>query len=464
MKRAVKLFVEPFDFISYLDWKCVCKFNEHGTLRVRGLISHENMQVYYQEVVKIQETWICAKALTETDEEIDLFRGVLTGLDFQTENELCTLTIEAKTGSYLLDQAHHMRSYQSDTLTYSDVLTACLESENGKFIMFDRQDELVDGLLIQYKETDWTFSKRLAANLGTVIWPDSYTDGRHFYIGLNQKKNESMQEITTDSFRLHESAVDTTINENRWKESFSWQIQSRDIYKLGEFVQFQGQRLVVGEVESSLVGSEISHQYSLYRPKADVAIQRFFNNAIKGVSLRSTVVYVKRDQVQVQIHEDENKELCGVRWFDYATVYSTPDGTGWYCMPEIGDEVRLLFPNVDERNAYVVSSVHLDAERGRENPDEKSWKNKQQKEILFTPDRLLLRNNDGLLVELSDAEGVRIISNKAITIQSDDNIEITSENAHVQMYADNHIALQQQSTSIHMKDEIRIGGGKIYMN
>ena len=48
--------------------------------------------------------------------------------------------------------------------------------------------------------------------------------------------------------------------------------------------------------------------------------------------------------VQVSIDKDENEE-AGVRWLPYATVYSTPDGTGWYCMPEGGDSIRLYAPN-----------------------------------------------------------------------------------------------------------------------
>ena len=68
--------------------------------------------------------------------------------------------------------------------------------------------------------------------------------------------------------------------------------------------------------------------------------------------------------VQVQFDEDENKEGCGRHWFDFATVYSTPDGAGWYCMPEVGDEVRVVFPDNYEEHAYVASSVHVGAATG----------------------------------------------------------------------------------------------------
>lgn len=75
---------------------------------------------------------------------------------------------------------------------------------------------------------------------------------------------------------------------------------------------------------------------------------------------------MERDTVQVLIGCDENQAGCGTRVFPYATVYSTPDGTGWYCMPEIGDAVRLYFPCEKDADAYVASSVHLQSSAGDE--------------------------------------------------------------------------------------------------
>ena len=97
-------------------------------------------------------------------------------------------------------------------------------------------------------------------------------------------------------------------------------------------------------------------------------------------------------------------------------------------MPEIGDAVRLYFPCEKDADAYVASSVHLQSSAGDEriNPDFKSIMNKQKKEILFTPGSLLLTNNAGMSIELSDAEGIKIISDKAIVVQSQEAVDISS--------------------------------------
>lgn len=240
-------------------------------------------------------------------------------------------------------------------------------------------------------------------------------------------------------------------------------VHSREIYGLGESVLFQGRNLVIGKVVSRLEGSELCHIYHL-TAKNNGLIPRRQHDGIRGFSLKATVSQVEKDMVQVEILEDENKERSGKRWFSYSTVYSTPDGTGWYCMPEPGDQVRLTFSDHEESSAYVSSSVHLGTSGGRSNPAEKSWKNKQNKEVLFTPDSLILQNNDGLSLELLDKEGIRIRSDKGITIQSGKEIQMNSQNGGIHLEAETDLTLTQGSAGIRLADDIKISGGKIFMN
>ena len=75
-----------------------------------------------------------------------------------------------------------------------------------------------------------------------------------------------------------------------------------------------------------------------------------------------------------------------------------------------------------------------------------------------------MTNNAGNRIEISDSEGIRIVSDKDITLQADGEMKIKSSNAAVNMDAQSEILLQQGAAVIAMKDEINISGGKIYMN
>ena len=455
--KAVLLKVEPFHFISFLEWDCHQCFDEHGTLRIKGLIAEENRMAYAN--LATRETWVSAKAQGEEGGEITLFTGVLTDLSVESQHQFHTMTIQVRTGTYLLDQVPHTRTFHQDDFTYQSVIQTCLDADGGQFIMQEKKGEQIGQLTVQYRESNWSFVKRLAHRLGVVIIPEIQTQGKRFYLGVNQSAGGD--ELPGDHYTMTKSiAKEDSLTNHKLGV---YHIKTRQIYQLGQFVTLEGRRLVVSSIHSYLEGSELVHEYTLCALKQAYDTRKPYHH-IRGVSLRGVVTEVEKDQVQVLIHEDENKDNCGTRWFDYATVYSTPDGTGWFAMPEIGDEVRLLFPDADDARAYVSSNVHLETSGGRINPDHKSWKNKQQKEILFTPEAILITNNDGLSIELSDDQGITINSNKNISIQSDGTLSMNSQNAGVALYGDRNVAIQQGAASINIQDAIDISGGKINMN
>ena len=67
-------------------------------------------------------------------------------------------------------------------------------------------------------------------------------------------------------------------------------------------------------------------------------------------------------------------------------------------------------------------------------------------------------------MELSDQEGIKIISDKDIIVQSDGDIQMKSQGASVGLTAAESVLMQQGSAKIQIRDDINISGGKIYMN
>ena len=455
--RAVKLIVEPFELINFTKWECDKTINEHGTLKITGLVSEENRVKYIE--MGMQETWVSAKAIDEQGKEITLFQGIVTDLVVDSRHEYHTMSIEVKTGTYLLAQTNHTRTFQEDTTTYQEVIETCLNQAGGRFIMREKETETTKQFTVQYKESDWSFIKRLAHRLGIVVLPEFKTEGKKLYLGLNRSIQGT--EITTDDYSVSKGLNDKNSLINY--EHGIYYIKTRAIYELGQPVIFQERKLFITTIKSYLEGSELIHEYTLshLKPAYEMPTR---NEKIRGVSMKSKVTSVNRAKVQISIHEDENSKSSGFRWFDYATVYSSPDGTGFYAMPEIKDEVRVLFPNADESGAYVVSNVHLETSGGRTNPNHKSFKNKQNKEILFTEDKLLLTNNAGLLVELNDASGITMNSNRNIIIEADGTLLINSENAGITISGKQDVTVSQGASQINMNDAIDIVGGKINMN
>ena len=81
----------------------------------------------------------------------------------------------------------------------------------------------------------------------------------------------------------------------------------------------------------------------------------------------------------------------------------------------------------------------------------------------MTPTTIVMTNNNGMSITLDDEEGISIVSDKKISIQSEDEIDILSTNAAINVNAEEQIVLSQNSSKITMKDSITVEGSKVYM-
>ena len=66
-------------------------------------------------------------------------------------------------------------------------------------------------------------------------------------------------------------------------------------------------------------------------------------------------------------------------------------------------------------------------------------------------------------VEILDEEGIRIISDKAIIMKSDEKIEVVSMRQSVTVTAPESIMLVQGDTSITLKEEIHMKGAQVHI-
>ncbi len=93
-------------------------------------------------------------------------------------------------------------------------------------------------------------------------------------------------------------------------------------------------------------------------------------------------------------------------------------------------------------------------------PDHKILKTAHGKEIRFTPDEIVITNNQGLRIELLDNEGIRIVSNRSIAIEAGEDMTISSGKGSIAVAADDALILKQQGTEISLRDGVRFAGGE----
>lgn len=445
--RENKIVIEPFEFISYLELSAFKSMGQHSVVRVKGIVNKMLADKYIDMARK--DLWI--KIILQNDDiNIIFFQGIVINLHIRNENDVHVMEFEARSGSYLLDCSEHIRSFQADGITYLQVINTCLRPYTDCSCNMEINNNEIHETVLQYQESDWEFFKRLAGKQSTVVYPENTVAGIQINFGLGERLNAVVLES-------NEYTIEKDSTGDRYV------VTERENYEIGDYVVFLGKKLCIYQIISQMKGNELYHKYYL-RAREEIRQEVSKNRKLQGASLQAVVKDVRGDMVQVRIINDENADYAGHRWYTYATVYSTPDGTGWYCMPEVGDRVRMMFPDTDENNAYIVSSVHMESGQERTNPSNKSFMNKQRKEILFTPDAIILRNNNGLILEMKDGEGIKLISNKDIILQADDSITVSSKNANISMDAGDVLSMKQGNTALSLSNTIKMSGGKINMN
>lgn len=461
--RAVLIETSPFQMLALTEFESILKKNQHGYAKISGYISMEEKDRLMAMIS--EETWAHIWFYDENGGKNILFCGYIEDLRIHAEADTFYLTVLLKTGTGKMDMGEHIGVYQNASASCRKILETILQGYTDGKLLMGTDAGSIGKMVVQYKETDWEFTKRLAAQKNTVIMANEKSAGVKYTFGTAEEAGSEL--LSYDAYSIVNLIGEYQIKKScgmTEKDAIAYKVKTREIFYLGDSVRFLGKNYVVGEVERKWEGNEV-YSYYMLETMGELRQVPYANKKIIGASLKGFVTDIKKDMVKVTLAEDETGGWAGQKWFAYATVYSSPDGTGWYCMPEKGDSIRLYFPNENEEEAYVNSSVsEQPSDRSaRSNPDEKSIKNKQGKEILFKPDRLVLTNNNGMSIEIIDDEGILIESDKSITIKAKENIGIISMEQGVEMSAPEKIAFQQGSTMLELADEISVHGGRVNM-
>jgi len=444
MEWAIR--VEPFKFISFSDLQIVKEVNEHGRAEVSGMVSAEGAAEYlgghsFDKAAKIF-------AIDENGSEQLLFNGLVVDFSLLNTGELYRMSLKLLSHSSKMDATRRTRTFQDTKMSYGDI-TQIMADESGvgrfRFIIPSNARTAIERLFVQYEETDMEFAIRMASRLNTVVVPDFLNDFP--YISIGAPSNRAAPNFDASSYTLGFDNQESFFSEGY--DPLYCIVRSRNAYEIGSEATFLGRQMIVAKVATSLVGAQLEHTYTLRTQKGFIT-HEFFNQNLIGGSIAGHIVDVDRDLVKIRIQGDV--EQSGYAWFSYATVYSSPNDTGWFFMPERNDEVRLHFPTEREWEGYVISSVHGG---GRADADIKSLRTRWGKEVVFSPQSIYINNGAGSNILLDDDEGIKIVTNRAIDITAGSDVKIDAIGK-VELTADQGVTISKGDSVISVDDVITI--------
>lgn len=444
--KAINIFTEPFELRNIQECRIDKTVNEHFQIIVSGCMYLEMNELYSKYMPGTDFT---LKVSTDENEEVTLFRGIIQDIRVYKEEGAVKVTVCAKSKTVMLDVGSHIRTYQGENQTYREIIDQVLSYHKDTAIIQPKGKGCrVEGLVVQYEETDWQLLKRLASQLNTVLVPDCTNDHICFYFGNPKKKKSGRFE--TEEYRMRRYL------DRNGKELTEYLVDSRQIYDLCEYMMVNNMTYYIYQIRGYMDKQELRFEYIL-RSLAGFEVREIYNERLSGVSLMGTVKEVSGIRVRIDISCEADISYGNAIWFLFSTVYSSPDGSGWYCMPELGDRIRLYIPGHQEKEAFVISAVHMDNEHGlRENPDEKCIRTIHQKEIRLTPDKIVLTNHKGLSITLDDNEGITIKSNQKINIISENEVEI--KGARIQIEGQSGVIMMEGPNMLMVRDGIKEQG------
>ncbi len=463
--REYQIGIEPFEYTAVQDIKITRAVNEHAEASVTVQIRDGREEEYLGMLAG--ETWVRIIGTSGQDGAAGpvhtvLFHGIVTDFSFSHDSRGTTMYLALASGTVLMDMEPHFRVFQNENALCASIHEGITGAyPDGRATCTEGGSDRTRGILIQYRETDWEFLKRMAAASGRCLVPDALQKGVRYTVGLPEGTG---RDIPADHIRTRldmREYMEKTRGGMTWLCTGDMQelvITDREICRIGDRMSYQGREYHICRIETAYRGGECLHTYHLRRKEA-LSPLPVPHGSITGCSFDASVTGVQRDRVQVEIAGDEWNARDGKAWFPYATVYSSPDGTGWYCMPEPGDSVRLHVPESGE-DSFVMSAVHRETDAARQNPDYKSFKTKYGKEILFTPDSILMTNNQGMMVEMNDSEGIMITSDRDIVVEAKENLTISSNSASLLIAAEDRLQVRQGGTSMTLSGDISFTGGE----
>ena len=457
------IIVSDYEFVKITHLKIERKINEHAKLYLKGIIDSAKGDDYVEGATS--DSFIKVSVKDNEGSLRDLFQGIITNIGIDSSNDVKTLEIEALSQTFLMDIKKKNRTFQNESFTYRNVIDIVNADYNNIQIKDDiTETSKIDTFVAQYKETDWEFIKRLASYFNSWVVPECQFGDIKYSIGkagmidtysleeFNYSVKKELQE-----FKIKDGNGIDGLDD---KDLITYEVFTNKMLDLCDEVVFKGRSLYVYEAVIEMYDRIFSNNNKL-RDEKGMKIRRIYNNQIVGLSLSGTILDTKNDVVKVNLDIDVGNSN-GTRWFPYSTVFSSEDGTGWYCMPEQGDSIRLYFPDNVEKNAYVISSVNLESRdtEKRSNPAIKSLSTKYGKQLVMEPGAVNIIGGSGMMVKMTDAGGIEVISNKKIILDAQEDIEIKGK-AKVSISGESGIDITQNAATLSIKDDVTMSGGKV---
>ncbi|MFG6321374.1 MAG: hypothetical protein K1W41_07415 [Lachnospiraceae bacterium] len=428
--------------------------NRHDSAIIQGIMDEASLQMY--QYMMDSGTCVTLHAFCGDEKQL-LFSGFMDMMESHELTGACEVTIRLSGLTKALDRVPLVWDYQSVKKTNLGMVRDIMSGYADISYEEACAETVIPQFLLQYEESDYMFLKRVLSMEKQPVFTAMRGAEGSICFG-----KEDMSDESVESFTQYEIVFD---------QCLLYRAESEAFHDIGEKIRAFGRTLRVREASYSLADGISRNSYVLCDER-DFGVERIYNKELTGISLDGTIQDRKRDKVQVELDMTPETGEDSRRWFGYSSVASSADGSGWYCMPEKEEEIRLYCPTADEAEAYIISAIRKDgqgtqgsASGDEQDPINKSLSNVQGQQVHFTPEGVSLFCADGAAVVNLTKEGeIMISAQDDIALTSDHDVSMRAENG-ISVMANGSVILTNDNGAVYdMASNIRLEANRIKNN
>lgn len=346
-----------------------------------------------------------------------IFSGMVHKIRLQEEGKYTLLTLEAVSSSWRMDIRKKSRSFQNIKRSYQQVVEMVL-SDYGATLSGEIADRKLEYPLIQYRETDFVFLKRIFSHLGEGIGIHYLSSGISLfsgnYVGRNQGEIR-LDECVHMQLPFYTSKGDLT--------AIGYVLEDMDIASIGDAVTIEGKEYRIKDMEAGFVGNLLSCRWKVF-PKSCFKVEKQPAITLKDAVLIGEVLQTGQEKVRLhlQMDEEQSKEEA----YDFPWLPIT--GNLLYCMPEVGTKVALRFAEGKEEKPMVVYNLRENGETCKELGDCNSryLTTAGQKRMYAKPEEMGLINlkEKNAKMALKDGNSLTIKTKNKLSILAKGQVEL----------------------------------------
>ena len=419
-----QLRLEGIEIKEIIDCQICQTPGEHGELFLTGYIEEDK----FEETQSLQPL----RLYTLEETEKNLFCGVLTAISQEEKGQLLMLHIEAKGYTYLLDLQKKSRTFQDTSKTYSEILRRILCEYEGADYTVAQDFGPIGNLEIQYRETDWKFLKRIFSKLYIHLTGEIRIPAIRIYVGVptlyEDQQDYELIEMMLD-FK-HCDVLRETGYELSESDMLDCLVKTDKLCGIFTSIYLYNTPMVVAGIKAYMHQGLMNVGINLKKKEGVVATPQF-PMALVGLALEGIVLEVKGESVRMHFFIDDGYSACDVYWFTYSTPSASPDGSGWYYMPEVGDRLRVYFPTKYLKDALAISAVSSYKGTGEPDrmadPSSKYLRTASGQEMNMGGNGIYLASAGEAASLMVGADGGILVKANVIEVTAEENIDINAE-------------------------------------